>query len=108
MVGQIKVFISPTVVDYLDALVYKLYKKEYFGFIASAEEYVASIYDAINYNIHLNNKLTTEKLLYLGGHYIFYKSNKRTTWYIFFEKKDNIYLVTGILNNYSVEVKHIK
>lgn len=108
MVGQIKVFISPAVVDYLDALVYQLYKKEYFGFIASAEEYVALLYDAINHTIHLNNKPTAEKLLYLGSNYIFYKSNKRTTWYIFFEKKDTIYLVTGILNNYCPEVKYIK
>jgi hypothetical protein len=43
MVGEIKVFVSPAVVDYLDTLVYQLYKKEYFGFIASAEEYVISI-----------------------------------------------------------------
>jgi hypothetical protein len=71
MVGEIKVFISPAVVDYLDTLVYQLYKKEYFGFLSSAEEYVISIYEAINSNIHLNNKLTTETLLYLGSNYIF-------------------------------------
>ncbi len=71
MVGEIKVFVSPAVVDYLDTLVYQLYKKEYFGFLSSAEEYVLSIYDVINSNIHLNNKLTTEKLLYLGSNYIF-------------------------------------
>ena len=108
MVGQIRVFISPKVVDYLDALIYQLYKKEYFGFVASAEEYVALIYDAINCTIHLNNKLTPEKLLHLGSHYVFYKSNKRTTWYIFFEKRDTIYLITRILNNYCAEVKYIK
>jgi hypothetical protein len=71
MVGEIKVFISPAVVDYLDTLVYQLYKKEYFGFLSTAEEYVVSIYDVINSNIHLNNKPTPEKLLYLGSNYIF-------------------------------------
>lgn len=91
MVGEIKVFISPAVVDYLDTLVYQLYKKEYFGFLSSAEEYVISIYEAINSNIHLNNKSTIEKLLYLGSNYIFFKPNKRTTWYIFFEKKNYLF-----------------
>ena len=47
MVGEIKVFISPAVVDYLDTLVYQLYKKEYFGFIEDAETYVDKIYDFI-------------------------------------------------------------
>lgn len=107
MVGEIKVFVSPAVVDYLDTLVYQLYKKEYFGFIASAEEYVISIYNVINTNIHLNNKPTPEKLLYLGSNYIFFNPNKGTTWYIFFEKKDSTYLVTGILNNYSEEIRHL-
>ena len=107
MVGEIKVFISPAVVDYLDTLVYQLYKKEYFGFLSSAEEYVISIYDIINSNIHLNNKSTTETLRYLGSNYIFFKPNKRTTWCIFFEKKDYTYLVTGILNNYSEEIRHL-
>jgi hypothetical protein len=72
MVGEIKVFISPAVVDYLDTLVYQLYKKEYFEFLSAAEEYVVSIYDVINSNIHLNNKPTPEKLLYLGSNYIFF------------------------------------
>ncbi len=107
MVEKIEVFIHPNVVDCLDTLVYQLYEKEYFGFLTSAEEYVTSIYDAIISNIHLNNKSTTEKLLYLGSNYIFYKSNRRTTWYIFFEKRDSIYLVTGILNNYSEEIRHL-
>lgn len=91
MVGEIKVFISPAVVDYLDTLVYQLYNKEYFGFLSSAEEYVISIYEAINSNIHLNNKSTTATLLYLGSNYIFFKPNKRTTWYIFFEKKNYLF-----------------
>jgi hypothetical protein len=107
MVGEIKVFISHAVVDYLDTLVYQLYKKEYFGFLSAAEEYVVSIYDVINFNIHLNNKQTPQKLLYLGSNYIFYKPNKRTTWFIFFEKKDTTYLVTGIINNYSEEIRHL-
>lgn len=106
MVGEIKVFISPAVVDYLDTLVYQLYKKEYFGFLSSAEEYVISIYEAINSNIHLNNKSTTEKLLYLGSNYIFL-SQIRKLLGIFSPRKKTTYLVTGILNNYSEEIRHL-
>ena len=88
MVGKIKVVFTPNVIDYLDVLVRILYKKEYFGYIETAEEYVLKIYDAvpekIKHNIH---KSTPQKLQYLGSNYIFYKANARTTWYVFFEKR---------------------
>lgn len=51
MVGEIKIIITPKVIDYLDDLVRVLYKEEYFGFIESAEGYVIKIYDAIDENI---------------------------------------------------------
>lgn len=108
MVGKVKVIITPKVIDYLDDLVRILYKEEYFGFIESAEDYVLKIYDALDENIKLNtHKLTSQKLKYLGSNYIFYKSNKRTTWYIFFEKKNRNYLVTGIINNHCEEAKDL-
>lgn len=108
MVGKVKVIITPKVIDYLDDLVRILYKEEYFGFIQSAEDYVLKIYDALDENIKLNtHKLTPQKLKYLGSNYIFYKSNKRTTWYIFFEKKNRNYLVTGIINNHCEEAKDL-
>lgn len=36
-----------------------------------------------------------------GSKYLFYNSNARTTWYVFFEEIDNQYLVTFITNNHS-------
>ena len=104
MVGKINIIISHKVVDFLDDLSKVLYKKEYFGFIESADEYVLKIYDDIDKNIFLNfHKKSPQKLLYLGKYYIFYNSNKRTTWYVFFEKSANNYLITGILNNHCEE-----
>ena len=108
MVGKIKIIITPKVIIYLDDLVRILYKKEYFGFIESAEDFVSKIYDILDENIKLStHKTTPQKLKYLEYNYIFYKSNKRTTWYIFFEKKNINYLVTGIINNHCVEAKNL-
>ena len=106
MVGEIEVVFTPTVIEYLVDLIVTLYKKEYFGFIESAEQYVSNIYNAIPDIIKKSpNKKSPKTLQYLGSNYIFYKSNTRTTWYVFFEKRDQNYLITGILNNNSSEVK---
>jgi hypothetical protein len=106
MVGEIKVVFTPDVIDYLDVLVRILYKKEYFGFIETAEESVLKIYDAVPENIKWNvQKPTPQKLQYLGSNYIFYNANGRTTWYIFFEKQDAVFLITGIINNHCEEAK---
>ena len=106
MVGKIEVIFTPFVIDFLDDLVRVLYRKEYFGFVETAEEYVSKIYDAVPENIiSSTHKLTPESLRYLGSKYVFYKSNKRTTWYIFFEKKNHNYLITGIINNHCEEAK---
>jgi pyoverdine/dityrosine biosynthesis protein Dit1 len=104
MVGKIKLIYTPHVIDYLDDLVRVLYKKEYFGFIETAEDYVSNIYDAIPERIKLSKHQKTPKSLkYKGSNYIFYKANARTTWYIFFEKQDDNFLITGILNNHCEE-----
>ncbi len=109
MVGEIKVIYTPHVIAYLDELVRVLYKEEYFGFIESAEDYVVRIYDAVSESIKLSShKKTPSKLQYLGSNYIFYKSNTRTTWYIFFEKRATDFLITGIINNHCEEAKEFK
>lgn len=108
MVGKIKVVFTPQVIDFLDNLVQILYKDEYFGFIESAEDYVSKIYDTIPDIIKLDiYKTTPQKLKYLGSNYIFYKSNNRTTWFVFFEKQNNNYLITSILNNHCEEAKDL-
>lgn len=108
MVEKIEVIFIPEVIRYLDDLVLTLYKKEYFGFIESAEDYVSNLYDAVPERIKKSfQKKTPENLRYLGSNYIFYKSNARTTWYVFFEKRDQNYLITGITNNHCAEVQEL-
>ena len=108
MVGQIEINSTPDVVRFLDDLINELYKKEYFGFIESAEKYVSDIYKAIPDRIKkTTHKKTPNNIKYLGSNYIFYKANARTTWYVFFEKQDAIFLITGIMNNHCEEAKEL-
>lgn len=108
MVGKIEVLFTPEVIYYLDSLVQVLYKKEYFGFIETAEKYVYEIYDAVAENIKVQKHKTTPKQLkHLGSKYIFYKANTRTVWYIFFESRNEKYLITGITNSHSQEAKYL-
>ncbi len=101
-----KVLISDEASNYLDDLIEILYKKEYFGFIENAEIYVINIYDFIYQNIDsFPSKKTPTKLENFGTNYIFYKSNSRTTWYVFFEQQEDNYLITHILNNHCQEAK---
>ncbi|MES2544981.1 MAG: hypothetical protein V4548_08860 [Bacteroidota bacterium] len=108
MVGKIEVIFSKNVIFYLDELVYVLYKNEYFGFIETAEEYVSAIYDNVSEIILMNNHNQTPKSLqHFGKFYIFYKSNERTTWFVFFEKSNDRILVKRIINNHSEEANLI-
>ncbi|WP_395053325.1 hypothetical protein [Flavobacterium sp.] len=103
---EIKIFFSDEATSYLDDLVEILYRKEYFGFIDSAEFYVSDIYYFIKENIKdFPSKKTPTEIKNLGINYIFYKTNSRTTWYIFFEKSNSDYLITYIINNHCEEVK---
>ena len=96
------------VIDYLDDLVYELYKKEYFGFLESAYNFADNIIDFIENSIDtFTSKKTPESLQHFGSKYIFYKSNQRTTWYIFFENFENKYLITNIINSHCEEAKYL-
>jgi hypothetical protein len=101
-----KIIFENSVLEYFDNLVFTLFEKEYFGFAESAQEYVDKI---VNFTVSgissFPHKKSPHSLRYLGSNYIFYKTNFRTTWYIFFEKRNQNYLITGILNNYCLEAK---
>lgn len=80
----------------------------YFSYEEIARGYVDKIINFITNDIHtFPHKKAPLKLQHLGSRYIFYNSTSRTTWYLFFEKKDNNYIITGILNNHCEEAKHI-
>ena len=103
---KIKIIFTDEASSYLDDLVEILYRKEYFGFIESAEIYVSEIYYFIRDNIKdFPSKESPTELQNLGSNYIFYKSNSRTTWFIFFEQSNSDYLITYIINNHCQEAK---
>lgn len=103
-----KVIFGKEVLNYFDNLVFTLFEKDYFGFRESAENYVNNISEFVYFNIlTFPHKKTPKSLRHLGSDYIFYKPNTRTTWYVFFEKRNQNYLITGILNNYSEEVNEL-
>ncbi|WP_291285946.1 hypothetical protein [Flavobacterium sp.] len=103
-----KIIFEKEVLNSFEDLVFALFKEEYFGFLESSQNYVGKIVDFVISGISsFPHKKTPKSLQYLGLHYVFYKTNGRTTWYIFFDKKDQNYLITGIINNYCVEAKEL-
>jgi len=103
-----KVIFTDTVLQYFDNLVFNLFEEEYFGFPESAKDYVDKIVAFVLSSISdFPSKETPKPIKYLGANYIFYKTNSRTTWYIFFEKREKNYLVTAIINNNSIEVGYL-
>ena len=103
-----KVIFKDKVLDYFDELVFILFKEEYFSYSENAVLYVDKIVDFIILEINsFPYKITPKKLQYLGSNYIFYKANTRTTWYIFFEQRDAVFLITGIINNHCKEAKEL-
>jgi len=103
-----KVIFKKTVLDYFDELVFTLFRKDYFSYPENAKLYVDKIVIFISTEIFtFPHKKTPKSLQHLGSNYIFYKSNNRTTWYIFFEKKNQNYLITGIINNHCEEAKEL-
>jgi hypothetical protein len=103
-----KIIFKHTVLDYLDSLVFTLFKEKYFSYSENAQLYVDKIVDFIILEINsFPHKKTPVKLQYLGSNYIFYKPNARTTWYVFFEKQGSVFLITGILNNQCEEINNL-
>jgi len=85
-----KVIYEPEVEEYLFELVNILFNKEYFSFFETSDEYVSEIINYIENNIFVKSKKVAPKYFNRYGKnlfYIFYKPNKRTTWFIFFQLK---------------------
>ena len=103
-----KIIFENDVLEYFDDLVFTLFKEEYFGYAESAQKYTDKIVAFIILSIStFPHKKTPRTIQYLGSNYIFYKANTRTTWYVFFEKSNQNYLITGIINNYCSEAKEL-
>jgi len=108
-----RIIYSNEVKLYLKELIKILFEKEYFGFEVDAEEYVNKLIGYINENIFVKSKKVAPKYFNRYGKnlfYIFYKTNKRTTWFVFFQLKDNVYLIKYITNNHvsGVHIRELK
>jgi len=67
-----------------------------------AEAYVLKIRHFIEENIETYpSKITPDSLKQYGENYILYKANSRTTWYIFYSREEEFYLIRFIANNHS-------
>ena len=104
-----KVIALPEVRQYLKAVSHILYEKGYFGFLDSSEKYVEELVDDIKVNLPIKLHKPAPEYFNKYGENMEYASfikNKRTTWYVFFEKyADNgeiIYLVRYIANNHTI------
>jgi hypothetical protein len=103
---KVNLFYKPESEDYFNELVFTLFKKDYFSYLENAILYKDKILYFIENNIStFPSRKTPKKLQSYGLNYIFYKSNQRTTWYVFFEKSENNYLITNIINSHSKEAK---
>jgi hypothetical protein len=105
---KIEVIIADEVTEYFNNLIYTLFLKEYFSYEKSAEYYVQNIYNFIEFELYKNPfKKTPVPLQKFGSYYVFYRPNKRTTWYIFFEKSDNRVLITHITNSHLEDIRFL-
>ena len=103
-----KVIFKEEILLYFDELIAILFDQEYFSYDKNAILYVDKIVDFIISDINsFPHKSTPQKLQYLGSHFIFYKANNAPTWYIFFEREDFVFLITGIMNNHCEEARKL-
>lgn len=101
MVGKVVVIFKYDVTQFLSDLTQILYKEHYFSFIENAYDYVDFIYDEIETNIHFKRHFVSPKqLIRHGKYYIILRVNKRTVWYVFFDKSDSRYIIRYISNNH--------
>lgn len=98
----------PEIENFINDLNDLLFEKEYFSFYEYASTYVDNLTFFIERELHhFPHKKTPKKLKNFGSFYVFYKPNNRTTWYIFFEKRGNRYLITHLTNNHVKELNDL-
>ncbi len=110
------VLILPDVDIFLFELIDTLYQKGYFGFLSTAEEYVADIYSFMEKELPKSHRMNMCKKansyfnqygenLYVSA---YRRPKTRTTWYAFYEVlADKYFKIVYITNNHSEEAVHI-
>ena len=98
-----EIIFSKKVELYLDELMLLLFEEEYFGFPDSAKSYVDNVVSFVEQYIGiLPSKNAPDYFQRFGRNlkYITFLANKRTSWYIFYQERNNIYLIRYITNNH--------
>jgi hypothetical protein len=102
-----EIIISQEVRTFLKELTTTLHQKQYFAFPETAQEYVNTLIEGILKLPTATHHVTPQELINCGRHYVKLKGNKRTMWYVFFEKSGNRYLIQFITNNYSPQSAYL-
>lgn len=104
-----KIIYSTSAKLFLRELVDVLYDKEYFGFKDSAKEYVEKIANDIEVLINVKrHRKTPRQLAKYGAYYAAFKGSKRTMWYVFFDKFEDLYYIEYITNNHTAKASFIR
>ena len=98
-----EVIFSKRVELYIDELMLLLFEEEYFGFPDSAKLYVDHLISYVEKNIGIYpGKIAPDYFKRFGQNmkYITCRANKSTSWYIFYQERNSIYLIRYITNNH--------
>ena len=96
--------------QYVKDLVDILINKQYFSYPDNAKDYVDKLlYYCYNYISVLPGKKAPDRFKKYGKdlYYITYRANKQTSWYIFYQHRHDVFVVTYITNNH-VNAHHIR
>jgi hypothetical protein len=98
-----EIIFSKKIELYLEELMLLLFEEGYFGLPDSAKSYVECLISFVEKHIgRLPGKSAPDYFQRFGQNmkYITYKANKRTSWYVFYQERNNIYLIRHITNNH--------
>ena len=99
-----KVIFDDVVEVYLNELIDILYEKEYFGFKATAYDYVGWIIDSIEKDIaKMPYKVAPPYFSRYGKnlYYSVFKRNNETQWYVFFNFEADVFFIRYIGSNHN-------
>jgi len=88
---------------YLNELMLLLFEEGYFGFPDSVKSYVDLLISFAEQHVGIDFGRNAPDFFKRFGQnlkYITYHANKKTSWYIFYQERNNIYLIRHITNNH--------
>jgi hypothetical protein len=105
--GKIIIY-SKEIEFYLNDLIDILFYKDYFLYQENAEKYVLDLKNEIEKYIDVKNKFESpKKFQKYGKNYIIISLNNRSCWFVFFDQKQNRFLIQYITNNHVEESRNL-